>query len=399
MMRTPNIYANHKHDPFADVPGHFQNNKADVLYVTDREKVVTENGAVRYSYRRSGSMAYGASIVEFGKGLSWKQLCRQSLNSKRVDLLCPVSVCEINELGRFPETPLPYVMVDGELEFEEEAYKAKLKMEEQFREEVERRLGLTSKKEAFVYIHGYHSPFEDGPGVIAQLWHFMGRVGVPIAYSWPAGQPDPIRGYQYDRESGEFTLFHLKEFIKMLSLCKGLEKIHVVAHSRGTDVISSALREIFIEAKAAGDDPAKRYRLGHVVLAAPDLDMEVAIQRIVAERFYMSMDKMTMYVSQNDRMIGISDWIFSSKRRLGLLQAEDISEENKGLLNILGHTDIIDANVNVGITGHYYFYLSPAVSSDLIMLLRDNLKAGEGRPLRQIEKNFWQLNENYPMET
>lgn len=394
-MRTPNIYADTGSEPFADVPEHFQNNTADILYVTDRMKVKEENETIVYNHKRSDSMAYGSFVVEFGKGLTWKQLCSQSINSKRPDG-CPVGTLKITELGRFPETPLPMVESGGEIVFEPKTLARKIQVEEQFRAEVEKRLKLTNKKEAFVYIHGYHSPFEDSSYVIAQLWHFMARVGVPIAYSWPAGQLDPIRGYQYDRESGEFTLFHLKEFLKMLSACKGLHKIHVIAHSRGTDVISSALREIFIETKAAGQEPAKRYKLGHVVLAAPDLDMEVAIQRIVAERFYLSMDKLTMYVSQNDRLIGISDWIFSSKRRLGQLQAEDLSEENKGLLNILGHTDIIDANVNVGITGHYYFYMSPAVSSDLILLLRDNLKAGQGRPLRQIEKNFWQINENYP---
>lgn len=395
MMRTPNIYAHHQNDPFTDVPNHFQDNKADILYVTDRRAVTDDKGRLHYNYKRSNSIAYGSFVVEFGKGLNWKQLCRQSLNYKRIDP-CTLNTYEIIELGRFPETPLPMININSELVVEPEAYALKQKQDRKFIEHIQQRLELTNKKEAYVYIHGYHSPFDDGPTVIAQLWHFMGRVGVPIAYSWPAGRLDPVRGYQYDRESGEFTLFHLKEFLKMLSLCPELEKIHIIAHSRGTDVITSALREIFIESKAAGHDPADRYKLGHVVLAAPDLDMEVAIQRIVAEEFYMSMDKMTMYVSKNDRMIGISDWVFSSKRRLGLLKAEDISEENKGLLNILGHTDIIDANVNVGITGHYYFYLSPAVSSDLILLLRDKLRPGEGRPLKQIENNFWQINEDYP---
>ena len=43
--------------------------------------------------------------------------------------------------------------------------------------------------------------FEDAIFRIAELWHFLGREGVPIAYTWPAGHPGLLRGYNYDRES------------------------------------------------------------------------------------------------------------------------------------------------------------------------------------------------------
>jgi esterase/lipase superfamily enzyme len=395
-MKAPNLYAKLDVDPFSNVEPHFQDNKVDVLYITDRNILEDKKGKTNYGFNRSTSMAYGSFVVEFGDQLSWDDFRVQSLDPKFFNALL-VNTYNITEHGRFPDTPLPLVEINNKLVEEPETKADQLEMESNFQKEIQRRLALTTRKEAYIYIHGYHSPFEDSSYVIAQLWHFMGRQGIPIAYSWPAGKPTPLRGYQYDRESGEFTLFHLKGFLKMLSSCPDLEKIHIVSHSRGTDVAISALRELFIEANAAGINPAKRYKFGNVILAAPDLDIEVAVQRIAAERFHRGLEKLTIYVSKHDRAIGISKWLFSSKRRLGQLQTSDLSQGNKVMLKTINQTDIIDANVNVGFTGHYYFYLSPAVSSDLILILRDNLKPGKenGRPLIQIGPNFWQIDKDY----
>ena len=100
--------------------------------------------------------------------------------------------------------------------------------------------------------YGYNNTFEDGTFVIAELWHFLGRQGVPILYTWPAGFFCRLRGYNHDRESGEFTVFHLKQFLRIVASTPGLEQLHLVAHSRGTDVLTTALRELFIETWAAG---------------------------------------------------------------------------------------------------------------------------------------------------
>ena len=77
---------------------------------------------------------------------------------------------------------------------------------EQVRQDIRQRLALTSRKAAYVYMHGYNT-FEDGVLVIAELWHFLGRQGVPILYTWPAGAGSGLRGYNHDRESGSSPSF------------------------------------------------------------------------------------------------------------------------------------------------------------------------------------------------
>ena len=153
----------------------------------------------------------------------------------------------------------------------------------QVRQDIRQRLALTPRKAAYVYIHGYNNTFEDGVLVIAELWHFLGRQGVPILYTWPAGAGSGLRGYNHDRESGEFTIFHLKQFLRILASTPELEELNLIAHSRGTDVLTSALRELYIETRAAGNDFRTVYRIKNVVLAAADLDLEVVTQRLAAE--------------------------------------------------------------------------------------------------------------------
>ena len=101
-------------------------------------------------------------------------------------------------------------------------------------------------------------------------------------------------GYTYDPESSEFTVYHLRETLEIIASVPEVEKIHLIAHSRGTDVAVAALRELSIEAHAAGIDPREKLKIHNLVLAAPDLDLQVAQQRIVGDKLAQSVDRMTL---------------------------------------------------------------------------------------------------------
>ena len=60
---------------------------------------------------------------------------------------------------------------------------------------------------------------------------------------------------------------------------------------------------------------------------------------------------------------------------------------------------VIDAHVSkLGSFGHSYFHASPAVSSDLVLLMRYQLSPGTetGRPLRSHDSGFWVIDDTYP---
>lgn len=101
----------------------------------------------------------------------------------------------------------------------------------QLRPAVRRRLAATPRKHAYIFIHGYNTTFDAAVSLAAEIWHFLPRMGIATAYTWPAGQGG-LRGYSDDRESGEFTIFRLSEFLRSLRSIDRLGQIHLIGHSR-----------------------------------------------------------------------------------------------------------------------------------------------------------------------
>ena len=395
LMPTPNMYVQSPSNPFAEVTPSLRTNTVDVLYATDRLPLPPEDGTLAYGYDRSPSLAFGSCVVGIGQDVSWDTLVTESRQRERSQPL-PLQIRSITEQTRFPATPLPLVASNGQLTIDPTVQAAQEQAAEQVRQAIRQRLSLTSRKAVYVYIHGFNNTFEDGVFVIAQLWHFLGRQGVPMLYTWPAGAGSSLRGYTRDRESGEFTVYHLKQFLRVLASTAEVEQVHIIAHSRGTDVLTSALRELVIETRAAGQEPRTVFKLRNLVLAAADLDMEVFMQRLATERVGLAIDWTTIYVSEGDRAIGFSGRLFISARRVGQVRPKDLTDEQRLRLERLAKVSFIDARVSAGFLGHSYFYNHPAVSADLILLLRHSFAAGSPeRPLRKRGENFWQITNDY----
>jgi esterase/lipase superfamily enzyme len=385
LMPTPNLYVDTETNPFAQVVPEYRSNEVQMLYATDREPE-TRHGRLHYGCGRSPSLAFGTCAVTIGRNVTWEQLVHNSRVRKR-DVPLTLSIGSLEELGRFPETPALTVE-----DLEQHAW-----IEGEFMAEFSRRLALTPRKEAFVFIHGYHDSFENGAFVGAELWHFLGREGVPIVYSWPAGHGGLLEGYDYDRESGLFTVYHLKKLISLLVTCPDLEAVSIIAHSRGTAVATDALRGLVIAAHGAGLDPREAYKLNNVILAAADIDVAVATQALAAERLEAAAERSTLYVSEHDKALSISGLLYAD-RRLGKLGYDELTEFERSIVSAGLRTTYVDARVPAKGWGHSYFHQDPAVSSDLILVLRDNRGPGaaNGRPLREVGPNYWVIGENYP---
>ncbi len=386
-MPTPNLYLDSETDPFANVAPALRSGEVEVLYATDRVPQ-RKHGSLNYGYERSPSLAFGRCMVEIGRDVPWEQLVHNSRVSRR-DVKLPLSVTSITELGRFPDTPPVAEQSRAEAQ----------RIEAAFLGELRKRLALTPRKEAFIFVHGYHDSFEAAAFIAAEMWHFLGREGVPIAYTWPAGHGGLLQGYEYDQDSGLFSVHHLKEFIELLADCPELESLSIVAHSRGTVVVTDAIRELVIAAHAASRESAKAYRLNNLILAAADIDLMVATQRLFAEHLGTDTGRTTVYVSEHDHALGVSSWLFAD-RRLGQLEYKELTEFERSIVAAPPDLAIIDARVPTKEWGHSYFHTSPAVSSDLILVLRDDRDPGaaHGRPLTEVGPNFWELDKGYPQD-
>jgi esterase/lipase superfamily enzyme len=396
---TPNLYVHAETDPYADVPPEFQTSAVDMLYATDRAREGEKDGSVEYGYDRSPVMAWGSCKVEIGKDVSWEELVAASRTEKRKVKL-PLKLGTVAELGRFPETPPPLEIEGNEVRETDEYMAEHQAALAAFHDELRRRLALTPRKEVFLFVHGYHNTLADGAFRMAEIWHLIGREGVPILYSWPAGHPGLLQGYTADRESSEFTVYHLKLFLVALAACPEIERLNVIAHSRGTDVLVTAARELVLHAEGGGRDPQEVFKIGNFVLAAPDIDLEVVQQRSGSDRLFRIYERGTVYVSQKDRALGAAEWLFANPNRMGRLRPEQMDERTRQRMMTFRTTEVVDARVRTDRTGHGYFLSNPAASSDLVLVLRYDRPPGaeNGRPLTEVAPNWFIINDDYPMK-
>ncbi|MBL7645715.1 MAG: alpha/beta hydrolase [Candidatus Hydrogenedentes bacterium] len=396
LMPPPALYAARGENPFEGTPEVLRSPDVNIIYATDRQRLEDKTGALTYGSLRAPALVTGVSAVRFGEIEDWDSLVSQSLSTDRKEKLAP-HIVKNTETFTWPASGRK---VDWYLS--DEAGKRAIEAEfqvagTQLQEVVSKQLSQTDLKEVYVLVHGYNVPFDDSVTTIAELWHFMGRQGVPIAYSWPAGHGG-IRGYTTDRESGEYTVMHLKNMLEALAQCPDLQKVNILAHSRGTDVALTALRELNIAYRNRGLDPGKALKLGSVVLAAPDLDFEVVTQRVMAEGVPFVPEQVTIYISEDDRALGLSSWVFDSVSRIGKLTSKILSPVQKKRLAQNDTLEVVDARVKrADIFGHSYFYQDPSVSSDVILVLKEHRAAGaeNGRPLA-LQDNFWVVNPGYP---
>lgn len=401
LMPTPHLYSEGHEQLFGELSDALKTTDIPVFFVTDRAPETDENGALEYGFKRSASLAYGEATVSIEGPGSWQELVKASTTAER-EQRYTIKLNGVREIGRTPPTPFPFTARGGFYEYKPAVMAQVSSAATLFHSELNKRLALTPRKEVLLYIHGFNNSFRDAALTWAGMWHFFGREGVPVLYSWPAGHGG-IGGYAYDRESGEFTVHHLKMLFQALANNPEIEGIRLLAHSRGTDVLTSALRELFIEARASGVDPLDKYRIKQLVLAAPDLDLDVTLQRLVSEPLGPGVKQTTMYVSSTDKAIGLSQWLFGSGRRLGRLQIGDFFRQGGGesdlgrVMDVETNADIIELKGDGGSFGHGYFHENPAVSSDVLQVLRFDRPPGgdNGRPLKMKTDFFWVITDDY----
>jgi esterase/lipase superfamily enzyme len=400
-LRPPpaSVYRVDGGDAFAKLSPELRSPTVDVLYVTDRKPETDASGALAYGNGRSRSLAYGSAVVELGGGRSWEELIAWTESAPGAGAAgLEERLVSVRERGRFPATPYLFsVAPNGRIEPDPEMQVEFETARTAASAELRRRLARAPRKDVLIFVHGIQTSFEGAVLDVGRGAHMFGHFGVHIAYTWPAGGTGLLSAYAYDRESGEFTVFHLKQLLRSLAEVPEVERVHVLAHSRGTDIVSTALRELIIEARAAGADPRRRYKLENLLLAAPDLDIEVVDQRFVAEALGSAFRRVTVYVSSNDSAIAAARNLFNSRARLGSVTPESLSDEQKASLRRASNIDLIAyRGQQAGRFGHGYFR-NPAVLADAILLLRDGKEPGaaHGRPLEPIGDHFWVIRDDY----
>lgn len=378
-------------EPFKDVPPAHRNNQVPMIFVTDRLPETDSAQGTVYGYRRSRSIGFGEVAAQFGVGpLPWEVFAAESLKEKR-DVDLSLQITKANELGRFPESPglampVGLSIVERRDPTLENAARTK------FLTLVKDSVARGTRREAYVLVPGYADSLESAAMTLAGLWHFLGRDGVAILYSWP-GNAGGLSGHAYGRESADFTLYHLREFLKLLGSSPDLERVHVIAHARGCDLLLNALKEASL---SGGGDPIKtqkELKLDTVVLAAPDLDTDWVGSRLSGDKIRYIPRRFLIYTGQGD---GGGGWFAGSGQRLGDLKETEFPPGIPESALKSPQLQIIQCQVKLTGT-HEAWSRHPGVLSDLILALRDHKDPGaeNGRPLGRQQNMFWVITDDY----
>jgi esterase/lipase superfamily enzyme len=235
-----------------------------------------------------------------------------------------------------------------------------------------------SNRELLVFVHGYNVRFADAMRRTAQISHDLQFDGIPVAYTWPSQGELTRAAYRADQRSADASVLHLKRFLVDLAQKTDATGIHLIAHSMGNRVLTSALAEI-------ANDPAiaTKPRFHEIALTAPDVDAQVMVR--LARAIVPIGRRVTLYASSRDKALQISQ-LENDAPRAGL-GGDDIL--------VLAGVDSIDASaVDTELVGHFYYAENRSVLNDIFSLVHDGLSKSVGKRfgMRRVargEKVYW----------
>ena len=160
---------------------------------------------------------------------------------------------------------------------------------------------------ALVFVHGYRTPFDNSVYRAAQIVHDSGYRGTPVLFSWAS--TGRTVDYIYDNNSATVARDGLEKTLRLLHAA-GARRIDIVAHSMGNWLTMEALRQF-----ALASDRDVSDRLGDVILASPDIDVDVFKSQL--RRIGKPDRPFFVIVSRDDRALLASSIIAGNRPRVG----------------------------------------------------------------------------------
>jgi esterase/lipase superfamily enzyme len=165
-----------------------------------------------------------------------------------------------------------------------------------------------------IFVHGFNVTFESAVYHYAQLVHDAAPKAAPVLFTWPSR--GSVTAYVYDRESANYSRDALEDLLRLAARSPDVHEVTLFAHSMGTWLAMEALRQYAI--REGRVDP----KIDNVILAAPDLDVDVFLRQFAA--LGPSRPHFTFLVSRDDHALAVSKILAGGVTRVG---AVDITQE------------------------------------------------------------------------
>jgi esterase/lipase superfamily enzyme len=170
------------------------------------------------------------------------------------------------------------------------------------------------RRQVLVFIHGFNNRFEDAVFRFAQIVHDSEAPVVPVLFTWPSR--GSVLAYGYDRESTAYSRNALETMLTAISRDPTVGEISILAHSMGNSLALETLRQMAIR------DGRVAPKIRNVLLAAPDVDVDLAREAILDMGPRAQRPAFTLFVSQDDRALAVSRRVWGSTARLGAIDPD-----------------------------------------------------------------------------
>ncbi|PPJ48754.1 esterase [Rhizobium sp. KAs_5_22] len=221
---------------------------------------------------------------------------------------------------------------------------------------------VPKSRRVLVFVHGFNNLYEEAVYRFAQIVHDSKADVVPVVFTWPSR--GSIFDYNYDKESTNYSRDALEDLLTQIARNPAVGEVTVMAHSMGTWLAVEALRQMAI--RHGRVDP----KISNVILAAPDLDVDVFGQQF--QSFAGKAPHFTLFVSRDDRALTISKHISGNVDRLGHI--DPTTEPYRSQLEMAGISVLDLTKLKSGdALNHGKFAESPEV----VRLIGERLIAGQ----------------------
>jgi hypothetical protein len=107
--------------------------------------------------------------------------------------------------------------------------------------------------------------------------------------------------------------------------------------------------------------------------------------------------RVTIYTNAQDKALAAAEGLFKSRQRLGTLVDSELTERQREFVRRSANLEIIIYEGGAGGFFKHGYYDDPAVSSDVLMVVRYGWRPGEGerRGLEQLDENIWRISEGH----
>ena len=386
LMPTPVLYEQAEIEPFSHVADELRTPITQVFYATNRRHR-GDDADRPYGNAVDDELHLGRASVRIGEpGTGWNEVVRLSLFNPP-DSTVPITLQEVTHWES-----LVHRVADDVVAWDEASHR-------RFIAEINRELDHHVDPEIMVYVHGTKTGFEPALAMAGEIDHFVGKDFVGVAFAWPAHQNILHYLLRIDVRRAQHSSEALRDLLKLLASETTAKRINILCWSAGGRVVSKALDELYrLHPDMDRDVLQSKYRIGSVVFAAADVELDRFLERLPAASALA--EQVVVTVTDDDVALDAAHRFMGGADRIGTVAAE-ATELAFVREHHLRNVEIIDVSRSqklrgFDITGHHYWYRHPWSSSDIIMLMRTDLGPDQRGLSAGDLPSLWFLEPDYP---